>query len=56
MMLRYSLAEGDAADVIEKAVESVLDQGLRTGDIFSEGCQLVSTTEMGDAVLAALQA
>jgi 3-isopropylmalate dehydrogenase len=56
MMLRYSLAEGDAADVIEKAVESVLDQGLRTGDIFSEGCQLVSTSEMGDAVLAALQA
>jgi 3-isopropylmalate dehydrogenase len=56
MMLRYSLAEADAADVIEKAVESVLDQGLRTGDIFSEGCQLVSTSEMGDAVLAALQA
>jgi len=56
MMLRYSLDKGDAADRIEKAVSDVLDQGLRTADIFSEGMQQVSTTEMGDAVIAALSA
>jgi 3-isopropylmalate dehydrogenase len=55
MMLRYSLAQGDAADAIEKAVSTVLDQGYRTGDIYSEGTQLVSTTEMGAAVMAALE-
>ncbi|WP_086480542.1 3-isopropylmalate dehydrogenase [Oceanospirillum sanctuarii] len=54
MMLRYSLNETAAADRIEKAVEAVLDQGLRTGDIMSEGCTLVSTEEMGEAVVAAL--
>ncbi|RTE67590.1 3-isopropylmalate dehydrogenase [Amphritea opalescens] len=56
MMLRYSLAAGDTADRIEAAVSQVLDQNLRTGDIWSEGMQKVSTTEMGDAVIAALQA
>ncbi len=54
MMLRYSLNGTAAADRIEKAVESVLDQGLRTGDIMSEGCTLVSTEAMGEAVVAAL--
>ena len=54
MMLRYSLDAVDAADAIEQAVGVVLDQGLRTGDIYTEGTQLVSTAEMGDAVLAAL--
>ena len=54
MMLRYSLNEGAAADVIEAAVSKVLDQGLRTGDIFSAGMTRVSTSEMGEAVLAAL--
>jgi len=54
MMLRYSLNETAAADRIEKAVEAVLDQGLRTGDIMSEGCKLVGTEEMGEAVVAAL--
>lgn len=56
MMLRYSLDAAEAADAIEAAVGQVLDQGLRTGDIATEGAQLVSTTEMGDAVVAALQA
>jgi 3-isopropylmalate dehydrogenase len=54
MMLRYSLDSSEAADCIEKAVGLVLDQGLRTADIYSEGCQKVSTEAMGDAVLAAL--
>ncbi|GAA0785742.1 3-isopropylmalate dehydrogenase [Marinobacterium sediminicola] len=56
MMLRYSLNAGEAADQIEAAVSKVLDQGLRTGDIMSEGMRQVSTSEMGDAVVAALSA
>ena len=55
MMLRYSLGEVVAADAIEAAVSKVLDQGLRTADIWSEGMQKVSTNEMGEAVVAALQ-
>ncbi|GAB0149064.1 MULTISPECIES: 3-isopropylmalate dehydrogenase [Marichromatium] len=56
MMLRYSLDAGEAADRIEAAVSKVLDQGLRTGDIMSEGMRQVGTAEMGDAVVAALRA
>jgi 3-isopropylmalate dehydrogenase len=56
MLLRYSLSCPEAADAIEQAVSTVLDQGLRTPDIYAEGQQLVSTTAMGDAVVAALQA
>ncbi len=55
MMMRYSLALPDVADAIEKAVGKVLDQGYRTGDIFTPGMKKVSTSEMGDAVIAALQ-
>ncbi|MBD7979038.1 3-isopropylmalate dehydrogenase [Serpens gallinarum] len=55
MMLRYTFNQGAAADAIEQAVSVVLDQGLRTGDIWSEGCQKVGTREMGDAVVAALR-
>ncbi|THG85272.1 3-isopropylmalate dehydrogenase [Pseudomonas sp. A-1] len=55
MMLRYSFAQVEAANAIEQAVSNVLDQGLRTGDIWSEGCQKVGTREMGDAVVAALR-
>ncbi|MDH5446425.1 MAG: 3-isopropylmalate dehydrogenase [Gammaproteobacteria bacterium] len=54
MMLRYSLDEPAMADRIEKAVEKVLDDGLRTADIYSDGMKKVSTSEMGDAVVAAL--
>ena len=53
--LRYSFNLSDAADAIEKAVSLVLDQGLRTGDIWSQGCTKVGTQEMGDAVVAALR-
>lgn len=55
MMLRYSLGEPAAADAIEAAVGKVLDQGYRTGDIYTEGKTKVSTSQMGDAVVAALQ-
>jgi 3-isopropylmalate dehydrogenase len=54
MMLRYSLEQPAAADAIEQAVSKVLDQGLRTEDIFTVGMQKVSTAQMGDAVVAAL--
>ena len=56
MMLRYSLDAAEQADRIEAAVSAVLDQGLRTADIASEGTRTVGTAEMGDAVLAALRA
>ncbi len=55
MMLRYSLDAGAAADRIEAAVQAVLAQGLRTADIFEAGTTRVSTSEMGDAVLKALE-
>lgn len=55
MMLRYSLDAGEAADKIEAAVSQVLDQNLRTADIMSEGMTAVSTSQMGDAVVAALK-
>lgn len=54
MMLRYTLNEAEMANRIEKAVSQVLDDGLRTVDIYSEGTTKVSTSEMGDAVVAAL--
>ncbi len=54
MMLRFSLNQSEAADRIEKAVQSVLAQGLRTPDIYSEGTTKVGTVQMGDAVVKAL--
>jgi 3-isopropylmalate dehydrogenase len=56
MMLRYSLDEPELAGRIDKAVGVVLDKGLRTPDIASNGMQEIGTREMGDAVVAALQA
>ena len=55
MMLRYSFDMNAEADAIEKAVEKVLADGLRTGDIMSEGCTKVSCSQMGDAVAAAVR-
>ncbi len=54
MLLRYSLGEAELAERVERAVEQVIAQGLRTADIHSEGCRRVGTAEMGDAVVAAL--
>lgn len=54
MMLRFSLGMEEAAVRIERAVQAVLAQGLRTADIYSDGTQRVSTKEMGDAVVKAL--
>ncbi len=54
MMLRHSLGRADLAERIERAVQKVLDQGLRTGDIHTAGTRRVGTAEMGAAVAAAL--
>ncbi len=52
MMLRYSFDLTKEADSIENAVKQVLNQNLRTADIMSEGCTLIGTKEMGDAIIA----
>ncbi len=54
MMLRFSLGKPDDANRIESAVARVLEKGLRTADIWSAGNTKVGTTQMGDAVVAAL--
>lgn len=54
MCLRYSFDAGDLADTVEAAVQSVLNSGTRTPDIMAEGCNEVSTSAMGDALINAL--
>ncbi|PLX86569.1 MAG: 3-isopropylmalate dehydrogenase [Desulfuromonas sp.] len=56
MMLRYSFGLTDAAEAIDKAVESALNDGLRTGDIYQDGSgeTKLNTSEMGDAIVARL--
>ena len=57
MALRYSFDQGAEADRLERAVETVLAKGLRTADLMGpEGGKPVSTIEMGDAIVAALEA
>ena len=50
MMLRYSFDDGNNADLIEDAVKNTLGRGIRTGDIMQEGMELVSCTQMGQAL------
>ena len=47
MMLRFSFDMAQEADCIEQAVSAVLDEGWRTGDIYSEGCKKIGCREMG---------
>lgn len=54
MLLRYSLNLDEEADAVEVAVQKVLTDGYRTGDIMSEGCKKVGTKEMGDLIAAAV--
>jgi 3-isopropylmalate dehydrogenase len=54
LMLRYSLNEDAAADAIENAIRKVIDAGIRTGDIWRDGCEKVNTSAMGDAIAAEL--
>jgi 3-isopropylmalate dehydrogenase len=55
MALRYSLDLDKEADSLEKAVQDVLDEGLRTKDIISKGMKEVTTSVMGDAIISKLQ-
>ena len=55
MMLRYSFDMDKEADAIEAAVQQVLTEGYRTGDIYSDGCRKVGTIEMGDLIAARIQ-
>lgn len=55
MMLRYSLGKPELAERVQAAVGKVLDQGLRTPDIHTDGTRKVGTVEMGDAVIEALR-
>jgi 3-isopropylmalate dehydrogenase len=49
-MLRYTFKEEEAAKAIELAVEAVISKGIRTGDIWIDGCKKASTEEMGNAI------
>ena len=51
MLLRYSFDMDREADAVEKAVQAVLTEGYRTGDIMSEGCTRVGTCKMGDLIV-----
>jgi 3-isopropylmalate dehydrogenase len=55
MALRYSFNLGKHAGWIDQAISATLAKGLRTADIKSEGTKVVSTTEMGSAILAELE-
>ncbi len=55
MMLRMTLNRPEDADLLEKAVDAALATGARTADIAEPGAKKLSTSEMGDAVLNALE-
>jgi 3-isopropylmalate dehydrogenase len=55
MMFRYSFNNEQFANRIEHAIEAVLDKGMRTSDIFTQGKIKVSTSEMGDAIVHELK-
>ena len=54
MMLKYSFGLAKESEAIEAAVNQVLEQGLRTGDMMSEGCTFAGCRAMGDAICAAI--
>jgi 3-isopropylmalate dehydrogenase len=55
MAMRYSFNMGEQADRLEAAIAAALAKDLRTADIKSEGCTIVSTSQMGEAVVAELE-
>src|SRR5437588_7405853 len=55
MCLRYSFGMVDEADKLEASIAAVLDQGLRTKDIFSPGMTEVGTVQMGDAIIGEME-
>ena len=55
MALRYSLNMAKGADQIDAAISAALAQGLRTADIKSEGATVVTTSQMGDAIVGEMK-
>jgi 3-isopropylmalate dehydrogenase len=55
MALRYSFNMGKEADLLDQAIAAALAKGLRTADIKSERCKIVSTKEMGEAIMGELE-
>jgi len=55
MALRYSFDMGSLADTLDQAIANVLSRGIRTADIKSDGSKVVSTPQMGEAILAEVQ-
>ena len=55
MALRYSFNLGKEADLLDAAIAATLAKGLRTADIKSEGSKVVSTSEMGEAIVGELE-
>jgi 3-isopropylmalate dehydrogenase len=55
LMVRYSLGLTEEGAAIERAVDKVLEQNVRTADIVTEGTERVSTVEMGDRIVAAIE-
>ncbi|MBL8048384.1 MAG: 3-isopropylmalate dehydrogenase [Chthonomonas sp.] len=55
MMLKYTFGDDTGANRIEQAVDAALESGTRTADIFEPQCKLVSTSDMGDAIIAHLK-
>jgi 3-isopropylmalate dehydrogenase len=55
MALRYSFDLPKAADAIDAAIAAVLAKGLRTADIKGEAASFISTSAMGDAIVAELK-
>jgi 3-isopropylmalate dehydrogenase len=55
MALRYSFAMGKQADLLDAAIAAALAKGLRTADIKSEGATVVSTAEMGAAIVGEME-
>jgi 3-isopropylmalate dehydrogenase len=55
MAMRYSFNMDKEADLLDAAIAAALAKGLRTADIKSEGCKVVSTKEMGEAVVGELE-
>jgi 3-isopropylmalate dehydrogenase len=53
--MRYSFNMAKEADQLEAAIAAALDKGLRTADIKSEGCKIVSTAEMGEVIVGELE-
>src|SRR3979490_660583 len=55
MALRYSFDRGKEADLIDQAIAAALAKGLRTADIKSEGTKVVTTAQMGDAIISEVE-